>query len=196
MWTLITEKHLKPTARTKEERLVIEEGLKSLKTEVFLLFIFLNAAWAFGIFLMQLSSLESSAFIIPWVLCEAPETTDKSLPNELNSMVYRYLQEAGYMHSAFVFGAESPIAQSNVNGSLVPINGTVVEADITYTSLDPINLVFIVFFLVVLFIQVVGMLFHRVRTVGHIIATTDIFYRGRQEQPAENFIPMDVSMVE
>ena len=196
VWTLITEKHLKPTARTKEERLVIEEGLKSLKTEVFLLFIFLNAAWAFGIFLMQLSSLESSAFTIPWVLCEAPETTDNSLPNELNSMLYRYLQEAGYVHSAFVFGAESPIAQSNVNGSLVPINGTVVEADITYTSLDPINLVFIVFFLVVLFIQVVGMLFHRVRTVGHIIATTDIFYRGRQEQPAENFIPMDVSMVE
>jgi len=34
--------------------------------------------------------------------------------------VYRYLQESGFVHSAFVFGAESLIAQSNINGALVP----------------------------------------------------------------------------
>ena len=40
--------------------------------------------------------------------------------DEVNFLVYRYLQESGFDHSAFVFGAESLIAQSNINGALVP----------------------------------------------------------------------------
>ena len=39
---------------------------------------------------------------------------------KVNFLVYRYLQESGFTHSAFVFGAESLIAQSNINGALVP----------------------------------------------------------------------------
>jgi len=35
-------------------------------------------------------------------------------------LVYRYLQESGFSHSAFTFGVESHIAQSNINGALVP----------------------------------------------------------------------------
>jgi len=40
--------------------------------------------------------------------------------DELNFLVYRYLQESGFGHSAFVFGQESHISQSNINGALVP----------------------------------------------------------------------------
>ena len=40
--------------------------------------------------------------------------------DEVNFLVYRYLQESGFDHSAFTFGAESLIAQSNINGALVP----------------------------------------------------------------------------
>ena len=40
--------------------------------------------------------------------------------DELNFLVYRYLQESGFCHSAFVFGQESHISQSNINGALVP----------------------------------------------------------------------------
>ena len=40
--------------------------------------------------------------------------------DEVNFLVYRYLQESGFVHSAFAFGAESLIAQSNINGALVP----------------------------------------------------------------------------
>ncbi|XP_054157939.1 F-box-like/WD repeat-containing protein TBL1X [Oppia nitens] len=40
--------------------------------------------------------------------------------DEVNFLVYRYLQESGFSHSAFVFGVESHIAQSNINGALVP----------------------------------------------------------------------------
>ena len=40
--------------------------------------------------------------------------------DEINFLIYRYLQESGYLHSAFVFGNESSISQANINGSTVP----------------------------------------------------------------------------
>lgn len=40
--------------------------------------------------------------------------------DEVNFLVYRYLQESGFYHSAYVFGQESHISQCNINGSLVP----------------------------------------------------------------------------
>ncbi|XP_056320746.1 F-box-like/WD repeat-containing protein TBL1X [Danio aesculapii] len=40
--------------------------------------------------------------------------------DEVNYLVYRYLQESGFSHSAFTFGIESHISQSNINGTLVP----------------------------------------------------------------------------
>ncbi|TRY64040.1 hypothetical protein TCAL_06278 [Tigriopus californicus] len=40
--------------------------------------------------------------------------------DEVNFLVYRYLHETGFYHSAYVFGQESHISQSNINGALVP----------------------------------------------------------------------------
>ncbi|KAJ3591631.1 hypothetical protein NHX12_006763 [Muraenolepis orangiensis] len=40
--------------------------------------------------------------------------------DEVNFLVYRYLQESGFSHSAYTFGIESHISQSNINGTLVP----------------------------------------------------------------------------
>lgn len=40
--------------------------------------------------------------------------------DEVNYLIYRYLQESGFQHSAFSFGAESLISNSNINGSQVP----------------------------------------------------------------------------
>jgi hypothetical protein len=40
--------------------------------------------------------------------------------DEVNYLIYRYLQESGFIHSAFVFGVESHISQTNINGTLVP----------------------------------------------------------------------------
>lgn len=42
------------------------------------------------------------------------------MSDEVNFLVYRYLQESGYLHSAFSFGHECHISQSSINGSLVP----------------------------------------------------------------------------
>ena len=53
----------------------------------------------------------------------------------------------------------------------------------TYLKLDPIGLIFVVFFAVVLVIQVIGMLIHRWGTISHIISTTKLplFNRNLQE---------------
>ncbi|KNC71400.1 hypothetical protein SARC_16062, partial [Sphaeroforma arctica JP610] len=46
--------------------------------------------------------------------------------NEVNFLVYRYLQESGFIHSAFCFGHESFVFKSNINGMDVP-PGTLVS---------------------------------------------------------------------
>ena len=40
--------------------------------------------------------------------------------DEVNYLIYRYLQESGFVHSAYVFGVESHISSTNINGTLVP----------------------------------------------------------------------------
>lgn len=40
--------------------------------------------------------------------------------DEVNYLVYRYLQECGFVHAAFTFGYESRVFQSGIDGSLIP----------------------------------------------------------------------------
>lgn len=40
--------------------------------------------------------------------------------DEINYLVYRYLQESGYIHSAYVFKEESNVTQACVKGGIVP----------------------------------------------------------------------------
>ena len=58
--------------------------------------------------------------------------------DEVNYLVYRYLQECGFSHSAFTFGMESHIINSNINGSLVPpaalIN--IIQKGLQYTEAE------------------------------------------------------------
>ena len=112
-WTDLIEKYLQPLRHTEAEQLRFRTDLVSLRNEVALLFVFLNAGWAFGILLLQMSSVESSAFTLDWVLCE--------VRRPLNETMEGFEPEAG--------------GESN------------------YLPLDPINFVFILFFLIVLFIQ-------------------------------------------
>ncbi|XP_061402822.1 F-box-like/WD repeat-containing protein ebi [Musca vetustissima] len=58
--------------------------------------------------------------------------------DEVNFLVYRYLQESGFSHSAFVFGIESHISQSNINGALVPPAAllTILQKGLLYTEVE------------------------------------------------------------
>ncbi|XP_075244532.1 F-box-like/WD repeat-containing protein TBL1XR1-B [Convolutriloba macropyga] len=40
--------------------------------------------------------------------------------DEINYLIYRYLQESGFNHTAFVFGIESHMSETNINGGQVP----------------------------------------------------------------------------
>jgi len=58
--------------------------------------------------------------------------------DEVNFLVYRYLHESGFRHSAFTFGAESLVAKSNVNGSKIPPGQLVnfIQKGLMYTELE------------------------------------------------------------
>ncbi|XP_034949414.1 F-box-like/WD repeat-containing protein TBL1X [Chelonus insularis] len=58
--------------------------------------------------------------------------------DEVNFLVYRYLQESGFQHSAYTFGIESHISQSNINGALVPPAAllSIVQKGLQYTEAE------------------------------------------------------------
>ncbi|BHF71788.1 Transducin (beta)-like 1 X-linked receptor 1 [Sparganum proliferum] len=58
--------------------------------------------------------------------------------DEVNFLIYRYLQEAGYCHSAYLFGLESQISQSNVDGALVPPGSllSLIQKGLQYTEAE------------------------------------------------------------
>ncbi|ALC38516.1 ebi [Drosophila busckii] len=58
--------------------------------------------------------------------------------DEVNFLVFRYLQESGFKHSAYVFGIESHISQSNINGALVPPAAllTILQKGLLYTEVE------------------------------------------------------------
>ncbi|KFM73408.1 hypothetical protein X975_24033, partial [Stegodyphus mimosarum] len=49
-----------------------------------------------------------------------------------------------------------------------------IRIDEEYLQLEPINLVFVFFFTLILIIQFIGMLFHRLETMSHILASTNL----------------------
>jgi chitin synthase len=111
-WKTVIGKYLQPLYHSEEEKQRLRNDLVNLRNEIALLFVFLNAGWALGILLLQMSSVESSAFTLDWVLCEVRRPLNETMGG-----------------------------------------GGGVEAVSNYLPLDPINFVFIVFFLVILLIQ-------------------------------------------
>lgn len=63
--------------------------------------------------------------------------------DEVNFLVYRYLLESGFQHSAFTFGLESHIHQTSINGTAIPPGALIsvlqkglqyVEAEVSITE--------------------------------------------------------------
>ncbi len=63
--------------------------------------------------------------------------------DEVNFLVYRYLLESGFQHSAFTFGLESHIHQTSINGTIIPPGALIsiiqkglqyVEAEVSITE--------------------------------------------------------------
>ena len=65
--------------------------------------------------------------------------------DEVNFLVYRYLLESGFQHSAFTFGLESHVHHTSINGTMVPPGALIsvlqkglqyVEAEISITEVS------------------------------------------------------------
>ncbi|CAA6667393.1 unnamed protein product [Spirodela intermedia] len=65
-------------------------------------------------------------------------TTPSITSNELNYLVFRYLQESGFTHSAFALGYEAGINRSPVDGNLIPPGAlvTFVQKGLQYIELE------------------------------------------------------------
>ncbi|KAL2531811.1 WD-40 repeat family protein [Abeliophyllum distichum] len=57
---------------------------------------------------------------------------------ELNYLIFRYLQESGFTHTAFAFGYEAGISKSPIDGNLVPPEALVkfVQKGVQYMEME------------------------------------------------------------
>jgi transducin (beta)-like 1 len=58
--------------------------------------------------------------------------------DEVNYLIYRYLLESGFSHSAFTFGIESHIHDSSIDSSQVPPGAlvTVIQKGVQYVEAE------------------------------------------------------------
>lgn len=58
--------------------------------------------------------------------------------DEINLLVYRYLQESGFVHSAFSFGHESLVTRSTISGADVPPGAliTLIQKGLQYVEIE------------------------------------------------------------
>ena len=139
-------------SREKELKEKIKKDLESLKVTALMVYMFVNIGFVIGIFLMQIWFEEEQRFSQDWLLCKISTPLDSLLlQNETTTAAPNTTFLAGRYQNAMLEGEPS--------------------GETSYMQLDPINLVFIVFFLGAMFFQMGGMVFHRVRNAGHLMAT-------------------------
>ncbi|CAF1025999.1 unnamed protein product [Rotaria sordida] len=58
--------------------------------------------------------------------------------DEVNYLIYRYLSESGFVHSAYLFGLESHIAHTSINGNIVPPGAllSLIQKGLYYTEAE------------------------------------------------------------
>ena len=58
--------------------------------------------------------------------------------DEVNYLVFRYLQESGFQHAAFTFGYESLVHKSGINGNDVPPGSLIsfIQKGLQYVELE------------------------------------------------------------
>ena len=134
-------------SRQEETKLKIKKDLETMKVNSLLIYLFINIAFVFGIFLMQIRFESLNRFSQDWPLCK--------LSTPLDALLVQNHTTTPTPNPTFW--------EERLAGDLTK--------ETTYMQLDPINMVFIVVFLGVMFFQVAGMIFHRVRDAGHLMAS-------------------------
>ena len=173
-WTAIRKK-LMPLDPVEEEttKASIGKELESLKTNTLLMFLFINIAFIFTIFLMQVKFEEFTRFSVDWPLCKV------GVPINMNPLT-TVVPELSTTTTP-----TQMIKESDFGGNARATDGSN-DTEVKYFRLDPINLVFMVFFIGVMAFQICGMIFHRIRNVGHLLAKIPWAMPNRNNNRNEN----------
>ena len=139
-------------SRQAEIKSKIKKDLETLKVNALLIYLFVNIVFVLGIFLMQIKFDSLNRFSQDWRLCKLSTPLQALLlQNDTTTPAPNSTLREEYGWEEWFVGEPSK--------------------ETVYMQLDPINTIFIVFFLGVMFFQMVGMIFHRVRNAGHLMAT-------------------------
>lgn len=78
--------------------------------------------------------------------------------------IYLFQQNKDTLYIKWPYGAKGPVISWD--------DPDQIKVDYEYLELEPLGVVFMVFFAVVMFIQLIGMILHRIMTLGHIVSST------------------------
>jgi len=95
--------------------------------------------------------------------------------------IFLFQQNKDTLFIKWPYGAKGPDLDwdRDTNG---PVDQIIVDYE--YLELEPLGVVFMVFFAVVMFIQLIGMILHRIMTLGHIVSSTHF----RKSKNAAEFV--------
>ncbi|ETN60018.1 chitin synthase [Anopheles darlingi] len=186
-WKDLIDQYLYPIDQNKEEQARIAHDLKELRDSAVFGFIMINALFVLIVFLLQLNK---DNIHVKWPLgvktnitydeatqeariaVDLKELRNKSvfaffMFNALFVLIVFLLQlNKDKLHIIWPLGVKTNITYDEVTAE--------VHISKEYLQLEPIGLVFVFFFALILVIQFTAMLFHRFGTLSHILASTEL----------------------
>ncbi|NP_001245291.1 chitin synthase A [Bombyx mori] len=186
-WKDLIDKYLYPIDEDKDEKARISRDLKELRDSSVFSFFMINALFVLIVFLLQLNK---DNLHIKWpfgvktnitydevsqearIAGDLLELRNKSvfafvMFNALFILIVFLLQlNKDQLHVVWPLGVKTNITYMEETGQLLISK--------EYLQLEPIGLVFVFFFALILVIQFSAMLFHRFGTISHILSSTDL----------------------
>nr|CAD7258371.1 unnamed protein product [Timema shepardi] len=209
-WKDLLDKYLHPIDENKEEKARIASDLKELRNSSVFFFFMLNALFVLIVFLLQLSK---DKIHVRWPLgvktniTYNEETQEDRIASDLielrNKSVFAFFM-FNALFVLIVFLLQLNKDMLHVDWPLgVKTNITYIEetAEVLiskeYLQLEPIGLVFVFFFALILIIQFTAMLFHRFGTLSHILASTELnLYCGKKVEDTSQDALIDKNFVQ
>ncbi|KAI5633975.1 chitin synthase domain-containing protein [Phthorimaea operculella] len=186
-WKDLIDKYLYPIDANKEEQARISRDLKELRDSSVFSFFMVNALFVLIVFLLQLNKDNLHLkwpFGVKTNITLDDATQEARIAKDLielrNKSVFAFFM-FNALFILIVFLLQLNKDNLHVDWPLgIKTNITVIadtgEVIITkeYLQLEPIGLVFVFFFALILVIQFTAMLFHRFGTLSHILASTEL----------------------
>lgn len=163
-WKDLIIRYLHPLEHDFEQQTRVSHELKALRNKVALGFFMINSLFVLIVFLLQLRKDELHIVWpigfrtnLTWVNCTSVFGMAKGLADPA------------------MYGLLASLTK-NLSALPLPVETTLCpKTELVYLKLEPIGVVFVFFFLLILVIQFIAMLFHRFGTISHILASTELF---------------------